>query len=98
MEFQQLLWCSKADIDWSIIDQQVQADSHLQKIITKITQHGVSHIGFTMEHGRLLYKGCVVLPSLSSLIQNLLYEYHCSPMGGHNGEFKTYLRLADHWF
>lgn len=55
-------------------------------------------MGFTVDHGRLFYKGRVVLPRSISLIQNLLYDYHCSAMGGHNGEFKTYLRLAEHWF
>lgn len=98
MTLHHLLLCSKADINWAAIDQQVRTNPHLQKVITEVTQHGVHHLGFSIDHGRLFYKGRVVLPSSSPLVQQLLQEYHSSATGGHNGEFKTYLRLADHWF
>lgn len=35
---------------------------------------------------------------LSSLIPQILKEYHDSVIGGHNGETKTYLRIASDWF
>lgn len=31
-------------------------------------------------------------------MEKLLQEYHTSAIGGHNGEYKTYLRLAEDWF
>lgn len=54
--------------------------------------------GFSLNHGCLLYKGRVAIPRSSSLIEKLLKEYHNSNLGGHNGEYKTYLRLAEDWF
>ena len=76
MMFQQLSLCSKADIDWTVINQQAKADNYLQRVIAKVTRHGVSHLGFSIDHGRLLHRGRVILHSSSPLIQNLLYEYH----------------------
>ena len=36
----------------------------------------------------------MVIPSRSSLIPKLLFEFHDSAVGGQNGEFKTYLRFT----
>lgn len=81
----QLTHCSLVDIYWAIIDQQIHQDIKLQRIISKAPQHRVSHLGFTMDHGRLLYKGQVVRPNSSPLVRKLLYEYHCSVVGGTMG-------------
>lgn len=51
-----------------------------------------------MFHGKLLYKGRLVIPKNSSIIDDLLFEYHMSVIGGHNGEYKTYLCLAEDWY
>lgn len=32
------------------------------------------------------------------MVEKLLSEYHMTAIGGHNGEYKTYLRLAEDWF
>ena len=49
--------------------------------------------GFSVDHGRLYYKGRLVLTATSSLLPNFLRDYHGSPVGGHSGESRTYQRL-----
>lgn len=49
---------------------------------------------FLYEHGKLLYKGRLMLPKDCSLIPTILREYHNSPIGGHSGEDKTICRIA----
>ena len=45
-----------------------------------------------------MYNDRVVIPATSTLIPKLLFKFHDSAAGGHNGEFKTYLRIAVHWY
>lgn len=54
-----------------------------------------SHTSFSLEQGRLLYNGRLVISQASSLIQNLLKEYHNSLVGGYFGFLRTYKRLTD---
>lgn len=54
--------------------------------------------GYLMHQGFLTYKGHLVIPPKSYLIQKLLYEYHDTPLGGHSEDFKTYQRFAQEWF
>lgn len=55
------------------------------------------HVGFQLENGRLLYKGRWVLSSNSKFKSQLLQAYHSSPVGGHGGDVKTYIRIATEW-
>lgn len=43
---------------------------------------------------RLLYKNWLVLLASSDIIPMLLHEFHNNSIGGHNGVFKTYQRIA----
>lgn len=45
-----------------------------------------------------MYKGRNVVPRESTIKATLLREYHSSPVVGHNGDVKTYLRLATEWY
>ncbi|KAL8118331.1 hypothetical protein AgCh_016023 [Apium graveolens] len=54
--------------------------------------------GYQLEHDVLKYKGRVVLPKDSVLLNKFLQDYHDSPMGGHSGDLKTYQRLAANWY
>lgn len=45
-----------------------------------------------------MYKGRVVIPRHSKFKELLLHEYHCTAVGGHAGETKTYLRLSADWY
>lgn len=48
--------------------------------------------------GVVRYKGQLVIPHDSELVNKLLYECHDFPVGGHSGEFKTYQRLSKEWY
>ena len=39
-----------------------------------------------------------MVPTNSQIMQALLHEYRNSPLGGHAGELKTYLCLANEWY
>lgn len=54
-------------------------------------------MGYTVERGRLLYKGRMVVPHTSFLMPKLFHEYHDSVIDQH-GELKTEQRLASDWF
>lgn len=45
-------------------------------------------------NGMVCYNNRVVITPNSSLVQQLLQEFHGSPYGGHFGVFRTYKQLA----
>ena len=66
--------------------------------IQKAVADGISlPTGFSLLDDALYYKGLYVFSQSSPFIP-VLHEYHDSPLGGHMGELKTYLRLAAEWF
>lgn len=66
------------------------ADPFIQQLKSTMEegQHGPKD--FTLTQGVLRYKGRIVIPNKSALVQQILHEYHDSPSGGHFGDFKTY--------
>lgn len=70
----------------------------MQQLIKGIQEEEQQPHGFELVEGRLLYKGRIMVPSKSPITHVLLREYHDSPLGGHAGELKTYLRLAIEWY
>lgn len=75
----------------------MRQDKGLAKLRQELVE-GEQLPGFTLDGGRLLFKGRMVLSKTSTFIPVLLREYHDTPTGGHSGEVKTYLRLASKWF
>ncbi|XP_074347938.1 uncharacterized protein LOC141686775 [Apium graveolens] len=59
---------------------------------------GKEHKGFHVIEDVLMYKGRRAIPKNSKFVPVLLRKYHDSTMGGHAGEFKTYIRLTGDWF
>ena len=85
--------------DVELVEAENQQDPTLRKIMEELRSNPESHGNYTLENGRLHYKGRIVLSSSSSWIPKLLQEYHTTPMGGHSGIFRTYRRIAQslHW-
>lgn len=54
--------------------------------------------GYELVHGIVRYKGRIVVPSKSEVVNVLLQDYYDSPIGGHSGEYKIYQRLMKEWF
>lgn len=96
IEFKALM--SIPEVDWTKLDTELSTDSLLQQIREDITTGTKGHDGFSIHEGKLLYKNRLVIPRTSFFIPALLKLYHDSPVGGHAGEVKTYLRLAADWF
>jgi len=53
---------------------------------------------YTRRNGLLHYKNRVVVAPNSDIIQQLLREFHDSPIGGHSGVLRTYKRLAQQFY
>ncbi|XP_074323394.1 uncharacterized protein LOC141660315 [Apium graveolens] len=85
-------------IDWTTLDKEVQHDPLLQQIKQELLTNKKEHVGFSVHNDQLLYKGRSVIPRSSTFVSTLLHMYHNSPIDGHSGDVKTYLKLAADWF
>jgi len=76
----------------------VEAVSHpyMKKIGKLATENPDSP--YTWRNGLLHYKNRVVIAPNSDIIQQLLREFHDSPLGGHSGVLRTYKRLAQQFY
>lgn len=81
-----------------MLRQEIMMDTTLSKLRADLESQGGEIAGYYILHRQLLYIGKMVIPKTSSTIDKLLFEYHMSAIGGHNGEYKTYLRLAEDWY
>lgn len=89
---------SENTVDWGKLCEEIEGDPFLQQLKEKILVKGESHLEYSMENGVLLCKWRTMIPTQSSLIPILLFEYHDSPVRGHNEELKTYLWITLDWF
>lgn len=80
--------------DFQELVSEVEADAELKKIMEDLKKDPESHHVFTLEHGRLHYKGRLVLSEKSVWIPKLLAEFHATSTGGHSGVYRTYRRLS----
>ncbi|XP_074346704.1 uncharacterized protein LOC141685510 [Apium graveolens] len=85
-------------VSWEQLSKEVEADRDLQLIIQGLKGEEGETSKFHMVHGELRYKGRMVVPRSSKVIPSLLEAYHDSPVGGHAGEVKMYLRIAKDWY
>lgn len=71
---------------WSLpldqLQKEIEADTFIQQVTSDILNEGKTHVGFTVNNRRLLYKGRLVIPQNSTLIPLLLEEFHNSVIGG----------------
>lgn len=81
-------------VPWEQLLSQIQQDPFISQLTQDIQGGKQVPKGYTLLHGTLFYKGRLVLPKRSSLVNSLLKEYHDSLVGGHPGDIKTYKRLA----
>lgn len=85
---------SSSEVDWTKLEEEVQKGTTLSKIRQEMRADSTSHPGFSLQEGRLFFKNWLVIPRTSFFVPVLLRLYHSSPMGGHSGDTKTYLRVA----
>lgn len=85
-------------VSWEALDDEIKKDKVLQALRTELLTNATQHPGYTLIDDMIFYKGRCVVPHKPVFRQVLLREYHDSASGGHNGELKTYLRLAVDWY
>ncbi|XP_074350153.1 uncharacterized protein LOC141689695 [Apium graveolens] len=83
---------------WADFIPHIQQDPFIKQLHEDINRGAPVPKGYVMDQGILRYKGRLVIPAKSKLVQQLLKEYHDSTLGGHAGDFKTYQRLAEEWY
>lgn len=76
-------------LDSEMVQKEVEQDEELQLIIAKLQEDLKGMLKFTWEHGRLFYKGSLIISSSSTLIPSLLQLYHDSVIGGYSGYIQT---------
>ena len=89
------LFVSQAKI-WEEI-KTVAADDAYMARISKLaaTKPGLP---YTNRQGLTFYKNRVVVPPQSHIPNQLLREFHDSPLGGHSGVLRTYKRIAQQFY
>ena len=85
-------------LDFTELEKQVAADPYLANILALISTDPTTYPHFAKVGTTLRYKGRLVLPTASSLIPQLLWEFHYSPTGGHGGVKHTYHRLSSEFY
>lgn len=90
----QLSIITTSEVDWVELWRDVEKDDELQLIKQQVITGTSGLAGYTVEQGRLLFKGKIVLPRRSKWVSILFSEFHEGVVGGHSRMQKTYQRLA----
>lgn len=85
-------------LNFEVLSSQALQDEKLRKICETLQVNSKAVAGYSLQQGRLFYKGRLVIPKKSPFIPLLLQEFHCSKIGGHLGVLKTYKRLSSELF
>lgn len=89
------LFVSQAQI-WEEIKTAADGDAYMDRIgKLAATKPGLP---YTKRNGLILYKNRVVVPPKSQIPDQLLHEFHDSPLGGHSGVLRTYKRIAQQFY
>ena len=78
----------------------IEARNHPGLITLKesIAQDHTTAIKFTEKDGLLWFKGCLVHPSTSEYKQQIIHEFHNTPVGGHSRILRIYKRISSNFF
>ena len=75
-----------------------QSDQELLQLHELAQQHQLPN-DYSIQHGIVLFKNKIFLPRSSPLIAKIIFEFHATPLGGHQGVLKTFKRITEqfHW-
>ena len=74
-------------LDMPTITTKADSDLHLGKIKKELLNDHDSYPRFSLQQGKMLYKGRLVLARTSKFFPLLLQEFHSIPMGGIRGSY-----------
>ncbi|GJU82173.1 transposon Tf2-1 polyprotein [Tanacetum coccineum] len=69
------------------------SDPFLMELHKQLTEGLINQAHYTVKDGLLLFKGKLLIGRDPHLIQEILREFHCTPVGGHSGVRKTMARV-----
>ena len=81
---------------WDMIRNEAKDDPYMQRISKLATENPGSP--YELQNGLVCLKNRVVVPPKSNVIQQLLKEFHDSPIGGHSGVLRTCKRLSQQFY
>lgn len=76
----------------------LQRDPKLQFIMQQCVEKPLLHPNYSVKGDLLHWKDITVVPKDVSLIQQLLQEFHSSPIGGHSGLTRTLARVTQQFY
>ena len=85
-------------LDLEAVEKKVQEDETLKNIFERVIQDPECVPHYVVRHGKLFFKGKLVLPRTSSLIPTILHTFYNSVIRGHLGQLRTYKRIAAELF
>nr|KYP39590.1 Transposon Ty3-G Gag-Pol polyprotein [Cajanus cajan] len=74
------------------------SDTALQPILTAHSQGKALSAPYSFLDGLLFWKGRIVVPNVPAIQNQILQEFHSSPLGGHSGIARTFARVAAQFF
>jgi hypothetical protein len=93
-----LSWSSVENSFLKQLKAELAKNDHLQTIVQQCLNNTGTDSNYTVKEGLLYWKNKLVLPVDSSLIQQVLQEYHASPIGGHAGITRTMARISAEFY
>ncbi|WVZ01852.1 hypothetical protein V8G54_022658 [Vigna mungo] len=78
--------------------QLTQTDQKLSQLYSQCFHGQVPNSEYSIKEGILFWKGRIMVPHNSTLINQILQEFHTSKIGGHAGITKTASRIANQFY
>ncbi|KAA8514829.1 hypothetical protein F0562_018008 [Nyssa sinensis] len=83
---------------WERLHQVYHQDHQLQQLLNHYHQGDLDPLKYQLRGGFLFYKGRLYLGTLKVHQEQVMQQFHSSPMGGHTGSQKTHSRLKREFF
>lgn len=92
-----LAWSEPQVLFVQQLKEEMTLDNELQQLMQDCQAEDYAG-RYTTKDGLLFYDGRLVIPMQSKLIQQILHEFHSSPVGGHAGIARTVARITPQFF
>jgi len=85
-------------LDLEVVEKEVQKDEKLKNIFDSVVQDLNCVSRYSIQQGKLLFKGRLVLPRTSNLILTILHTFHDPVIRCHSRQLWTYKKIAAELF